>query len=281
MLVPELETMRRLKRWRRVGGRLVLVRRHALAGVMGLVGGMGLVAGLGVGGAGELVRAMESLPGQSGTLEGKPLEGRPREAKPREVEVSDIGSNKALPEALRAVFFPVPPDFAERAPVGDRFAARRREEGGGGGPDGMPSLGYPINQAPIEISAFGMRYSEARAAWKMHTGIDLIVTEGTPVLAAASGRVVLVDEVSGYGLTVLVDHGNGWQTLYAHLFEIAVQPGEPVQRGQPLGRVGESGRASTPHLHFEIRQRRGDRLVALDPAPILRSREPGALVSRP
>jgi murein DD-endopeptidase MepM/ murein hydrolase activator NlpD len=145
----------------------------------------------------------------------------------------------------------------------------------------MPSFGYPINQAPIEVSSFGMRWSEARGAWRMHTGIDLIVTEGTPVLAAAAGRVRLVDEVSGYGLMVLVDHGDGWQSLYAHLFEIAVQPGEEVQRGQPLGRVGESGRASTPHLHFEIRQRRGERLVALDPAPILRPREPGASVRRP
>jgi murein DD-endopeptidase MepM/ murein hydrolase activator NlpD len=144
----------------------------------------------------------------------------------------------------------------------------------------MPTLGYPINQAPIEISPFGMRFSESRGAWKMHTGIDLIVTEGTPVLASAAGKVILVDEVSGYGLTVVVDHGGGWQTLYAHLFELSVQPGDQVHRGQPLGRVGESGRASTPHLHFEIRQRRGARMVALDPAPFLRSRVPGAVGMR-
>jgi murein DD-endopeptidase MepM/ murein hydrolase activator NlpD len=144
----------------------------------------------------------------------------------------------------------------------------------------MPSLGYPINQAPIEVSPFGMRYSESRGAWRMHTGIDLIVTEGTPVLASAQGRVILVDEVSGYGLTVVVDHGGGWQTLYAHLFELAVQPGDLVHRGQPLGRVGESGRASTPHLHFEIRRRRGERMVALDPGPILRPKIPGAVVQR-
>lgn len=112
----------------------------------------------------------------------------------------------------------------------------------------------------------------------MHTGIDLIVTEGTPVLAAASGTVVLVDEVSGYGLTVVVDHGGGWQTLYAHLFEIAVQPGETVHRGQPLGRVGDSGRATTPHLHFELRRRRADRVVALDPGPLLQPLVPGAVV---
>lgn len=185
------------------------------------------------------------------------------QGQPREAEVSDLGSNGALPEALLPSYSPTPLGFAERAqPRGAGLAGAATPE--------MPSLGYPINQAPIEVSAFGMRYSDSRGAWKMHTGIDLIVTEGTPVLAAASGRVVLVDEVSGYGLTVLVDHGGGWQTLYAHLFEIAVRPGEAVQRGQPLGRVGDSGRATTPHLHFEIRQRRGERMVALDPGPILR-----------
>lgn len=199
-------------------------------------------------------------------------------AQPRESEVSDLGSNSALPEALRAAYLPTPESFAERAAPGGGESAVLNRQDPLGGASGSPSLGYPINQAPIEISPFGMRYSESRGAWKMHTGIDLIVTEGTPVLAAATGSVILVDEVSGYGLTILVDHGGGWQTLYAHLFELAVQPGERVHRGQPLGRVGESGRASTPHLHFEIRQRRGGRVVALDPAPILRPRVPGAVV---
>lgn len=203
----------------------------------------------------------------------------PVHTQPSEAEVSDLGTNSALPAALREVYLPTPESFSERvAPgVGAQVRSIQAGEEANGA---MPALGYPLNQAPIEVSAFGMRYSESRGAWKMHTGIDLIVTEGTPVLAAAGGRVVLVDEVSGYGLTVVVDHGGGWQTLYAHLFEIAVQPGDQVHRAQPLGRVGESGRATTPHLHFEIRQRRGQRMVALDPGPILRPRIPGALVMR-
>lgn len=200
----------------------------------------------------------------------------PSQAQQREAEVSDLGSNSTLPAALKPFFLPTPDHFAERAASITTGMAPPGSRTGGE----MPALGYPINQAPIEVSPFGMRYSESRGAWKMHTGIDLIVTEGTPVLASAQGRVILVDEVSGYGLTVVVDHGGGWQTLYAHLFELAVQPGDPVHRGQPLGRVGESGRASTPHLHFEIRQRRGERMVALDPGPILRSQVPGAVVLR-
>jgi murein DD-endopeptidase MepM/ murein hydrolase activator NlpD len=204
--------------------------------------------------------------------------GVPAEVQAREAEVSDLGSNSILPAALREYYIPTPESFAERAAPGRHEASESPGLEAGGGSGEMPTFGYPINQAPIEISPFGMRYSESRGAWKMHTGIDLIVTEGTPVLAAARGTVVLVDEVSGYGLTVVVDHGGGWQTLYAHLFELAVKPGDRVHRAQPLGRVGETGRASTPHLHFEIRQRRGNRVVALDPAPILRPRVPGTVV---
>ena len=263
-------------------GRPSLFGRERLGGVswlMGLAGCVGIWVWMGCFSGGQRVWAVEGLTRE----EARPETATPVTPQaPRETEVSDLGSNTALPEALRPVFFPLPPDFAERAPATDRLTRGLQEgEGAGGARGGMPSFGYPINQAPIEVSSFGLRWSESRGAWKMHTGMDLIVTEGTPVLAAASGRVRLVDEVSGYGLMVLVDHGDGWQTLYAHLFEIAVQPGEQVQRGQPLGRVGESGRASTPHLHFEIRQRRGERLVALDPAPILRPREPGAIVQRP
>jgi murein DD-endopeptidase MepM/ murein hydrolase activator NlpD len=201
------------------------------------------------------------------------------EGAPRESEVVDLGRNAALPTALLPLYLPIPVGFAERVPTeGDQRSAQApagEDAVGANGASSMPALGYPINQAPIEISPFGMRFSESRGAWAMHTGIDLIVTEGTPVLAAAAGTVVLVDEVSGYGLTVLVDHGGGWLTLYAHLFEIGVRPGERVHRAQPLGRVGDSGRATTPHLHFEIRQRRAGRLVALDPQPILRPRVPG------
>jgi len=200
------------------------------------------------------------------------------QAQHRETEVSDLGSNSSLPASLRPFFLPTPETFAERGSPRSMGTPSPQPDSGSMG--AMPSLGYPINQAPIEVSPFGMRYSESRGAWRMHSGIDLIVTEGTPVLASAKGRVILVDEVSGYGLTVVVDHGGGWQTLYAHLFELAVQPGDLVHRGQPLGRVGESGRASTPHLHFEVRQRRGERLVALDPGPILRPQVPGAVVPR-
>lgn len=86
-----------------------------------------------------------------------------------------------------------------------------------------------------------------------HTGIDIRAPAGTPVGAAAEGTVKWTGEIRGYGRTVIVDHGGGMATVYAHLKEILVEPGAEVGRTEPIGRVGETGRASAPHLHFEVR----------------------------
>jgi len=130
---------------------------------------------------------------------------------------------------------------------------------------------HPLPVRAQEQSPWGWRWSAARGAWRMHTGVDLIVPAGTPVLAARSGLVVLAESVQGYGLTVLLDHGDGWQTLYAHLEAMAVQPGEVVARGQQLGRVGDTGSASTPHLHLELRRRSERGVEAVNPTVLLQS----------
>ena len=88
------------------------------------------------------------------------------------------------------------------------------------------------------------------------------------VLASQAGRVLLVESISGYGTTVLLDHGEGWQTLYAHLHEASVVVGGLLEQGQALGTVGITGSATGPHLHFELR-RQGTELLALDPTPHL------------
>ena len=118
------------------------------------------------------------------------------------------------------------------------------------------------------MDPWGWRYSQRRGAWRMHTGVDLAADEGTPVLAASAGRVLLVESISGYGTTVLLDHGAGWQTLYAHLLSTSVATGQRLNQGEVLGAVGMTGSASGPHLHFELR-RRGSSLLALDPTPHL------------
>lgn len=132
----------------------------------------------------------------------------------------------------------------------------------------MPQLAYPLAQVALQIDPWGWRYSESRRAWRMHTGVDFAAPTGTPVLAAIAGRVVLAEAISGYGLTVMLEHANGLQTLYAHLEQIEVSVGAQVGEGESLGTVGMSGTATGPHLHFELRVN-GKQPVAIDPTPYL------------
>ena len=129
-------------------------------------------------------------------------------------------------------------------------------------------LAYPLALLADSMDPWGWRYSNAKAAWRMHTGVDLAAATGTPVQAALAGRVLLVGAVSGYGTTVLLDHGNGLETLYAHLSRADVHEGDWLEQGVQLGAVGMTGAATGPHLHFELRQR-GAQLQAIDPTPHL------------
>lgn len=119
--------------------------------------------------------------------------------------------------------------------------------------------------API-TSLFGWRIHPISGVQRLHTGTDLGAPMGTPVMAAMSGRVILADDLGGYGLTVAIAHDNGMrQTLYGHLSELFVRPGDVVQQGTVIGRVGSTGASTGPHLHFELRQMMPDGTwVALD-----------------
>jgi murein DD-endopeptidase MepM/ murein hydrolase activator NlpD len=119
--------------------------------------------------------------------------------------------------------------------------------------------------API-TSLFGWRTHPISGTARLHTGTDIGAAMGTPVLAALSGRVILADMMGGYGLAVALEHNSGiQQTLYAHLSEIFVKPGELIQQGTVIGRVGSTGASTGPHLHFEFRQMTQDgSWVAMD-----------------
>jgi murein DD-endopeptidase MepM/ murein hydrolase activator NlpD len=104
---------------------------------------------------------------------------------------------------------------------------------------------WPVS-GPV-VSPFGMRWG------RMHTGIDIGVGYGTPIHAAAAGRVIYAGWMDGYGNLVFVDHGGGISTGYAHQSSIAVSNGATVSQGQLIGYVGCTGHCFGPHLHFEVR----------------------------
>ncbi|MEZ0348440.1 MAG: peptidoglycan DD-metalloendopeptidase family protein [Thermus sp.] len=97
-------------------------------------------------------------------------------------------------------------------------------------------------------------FGQRGAFQRYHTGIDLAAPYGTPIVAAKSGQVEVAGWSSvGYGFHVVLDHGGGVETLYAHMSRIAVRPGEWVEAGEVIGYVGSTGWSTGPHLHFEVR----------------------------
>jgi murein DD-endopeptidase MepM/ murein hydrolase activator NlpD len=125
---------------------------------------------------------------------------------------------------------------------------------------------YPLAIPSPITSLFGWRIHPISGSTKMHTGTDIAAPEGTPVLAAMAGKVLLADNLGGYGLTIALEHSDGTQqTLYGHLSEIFVKPGELIQQGAVIGRVGSTGNSTGPHLHLEFRQLTDAGWMAVDP----------------
>ena len=114
----------------------------------------------------------------------------------------------------------------------------------------QPSL-WPLEG--ILRSSFGGRSDPFSGEGVFHTGIDIAAPVGTPVHATADGVVVSAGWSNGYGKLVVVDHGNGYQTYYAHLSRFLAIPGEEVSGGQVIAYSGATGRATGPHIHYEVR----------------------------
>lgn len=113
-----------------------------------------------------------------------------------------------------------------------------------------PSL-WPVDGSLI--GAFGRRSDPFSHEQAFHTGVDISAPMGSPILATADGVVSVAEYSSGYGRLVVVDHGGGVQTYYAHLSRIDVIAGQEVRRGEVVGALGASGRVTAPHLHYEVR----------------------------
>ncbi len=127
----------------------------------------------------------------------------------------------------------------------------------------IPS-GWPVEGTIT--STFGFRFGPRTGKLERHTGWDIAAASGTPVVASASGKVIAAGFSNvGYGLHVVLDHGNGLKTLYGHLSEIDVKLDDEVRLGAQIGLVGSTGNSTGPHLHYEVRL--SD--APVDPGPFL------------
>jgi murein DD-endopeptidase MepM/ murein hydrolase activator NlpD len=112
------------------------------------------------------------------------------------------------------------------------------------------------NLWPVEgqvTGSFGERIDPFNGEGAFHSGVDIGSSYGHPIVAPADGVVTLTETMGGYGKTIMIDHGSGISTRYGHLSGFAVTAGQHVQRGDIIGYVGESGRSTGPHLHYEVR----------------------------
>lgn len=120
----------------------------------------------------------------------------------------------------------------------------------------MPAI-QPVSNKELKrlASGFGYRMHPIYKVRKMHSGTDFSLPTGTPVYATGDGQVVYTKtKFSGYGKHIKLKHGFGYQTLYAHLNEFLVKPGQKVKRGQVIGYSGNTGGSTAPHLHYEVIQ---------------------------
>lgn len=119
--------------------------------------------------------------------------------------------------------------------------------GGGSG-----ALQWPISGAVV--SGFGMRVHPIFGDTRMHTGLDIDGSSGDPIGSAGSGTVIFAGWQEGYGNVVIVDHGSGLSTVYAHMSTLGTAEGASITTGQNVGQVGSTGYSTGPHLHFEVRE---------------------------
>jgi murein DD-endopeptidase MepM/ murein hydrolase activator NlpD len=134
---------------------------------------------------------------------------------------------------------------AESAALAAKIQASTSSGGGSIGSPSAAGLIWPVS-GPV-TSGFGPRWG------RMHEGIDIAVPEGTPVVAAAAGTVIHAGWLGGYGNLVVVDHGNGLATAYAHNSGYAASVGQSVDQGETIAYSGNTGNSSGPHVHFEVR----------------------------
>jgi murein DD-endopeptidase MepM/ murein hydrolase activator NlpD len=127
------------------------------------------------------------------------------------------------------------------------------------------ALGYPLSSPAPVTSSFGWRTHPITGSRRFHSGQDIGAPMGAPVVAAGSGIIMSAGWLGGYGKAIVIQHNGVQQTLYGHLSEVFVQPGQRIEQGTVIGRVGSTGNSTGPHLHFETKVATADGWVAVDP----------------
>lgn len=125
---------------------------------------------------------------------------------------------------------------------------------------------WPVPSSKYVTSQFGWRIHPVYNTWKYHSGTDIAASSGVPVLACASGTVILSQEYGGYGQCVIIDHGSGITSLYGHMSQRNVSVGQQVTGGETIGLVGSTGISTGPHLHLEFAEN-GTLVDAMDYVP--------------
>lgn len=162
------------------------------------------------------------------------------------IVLARLQDEKALAEASYAELQATSQDIEARIRARQQQGASAGQVVHGSGVFVWPTSG-PIT------SPFGYRIHPIFGTQIYHSGIDIGVDTGTPIVAADSGVVIEADWLGGYGYAVVIDHGNGLSTLYGHNSELAVSPGQSVQQGQVIAYAGSTGYSTGPHCHFEVR----------------------------
>jgi murein DD-endopeptidase MepM/ murein hydrolase activator NlpD len=132
--------------------------------------------------------------------------------------------------------------------------------------DGIPQF-LPTTRASMVSSSYGYRRDPFTGQAAFHAGLDFRAAYGTPIHAAADGVIKFVGSKAGYGKAVEIDHGNGLLTRYAHMSGFRARVGKKVSAGDVIGLIGNTGRSTGPHLHFEVRMNNR----AVNPRPFLES----------
>ena len=117
----------------------------------------------------------------------------------------------------------------------------------------IPAI-QPVKNEDLKrmASGYGMRIHPILKSWRMHNGMDFTAPTGTPIFASGNGKVVKAHRSSTFGKVVYIDHGYGYETIYAHMSNIVAKKGQNVKRGDLIGYVGNTGRPAAPHLHYEV-----------------------------